>query len=211
MIEQTNTPGGPHRHPAIRKAVPADTNRLAISMAGAFADDPVLNWVIRQGEKNPEKMERLFQTCISVLCLPHEHVFTTDDRTGGALWYPPGAAAIGYLQQISLMPAMIRVAGWTGLLHLASVMNHMERWHPRERHYYLQFLGVIPEQQGAGKGHALLRPVLDICNREKCGAYLENSKETNIPFYERLGFVVTRQVFLEKDAPPLWLMWRNPR
>jgi len=41
-------------------------------------------------------------------------------------------------------------------------------------------------------------------------AYLESSKESNVPFYERHGFAVT-ETFDLPDGPRLWLMWRDPR
>jgi len=90
-------------------------------------------------------------------------------------------------------------------------MDKMERYHPKERHYYLQFIGVVPEHQGRGMGTDLMKPILDICDREKRVAYLENSKEANLAFYGRFGFVVTKKIFLGKGSPPLWLMCRSPR
>lgn len=106
---------------------------------------------------------------------------------------------------------MIPIVSWTGLLNLALVMDKMERYHPKERHYYLQFFGVVPEHQGRGTGTDLMKPILDICDREKCVAYLENSKEANLAFYGRFGFIVTKKISLGKDSPSLWLMWRSPR
>jgi hypothetical protein len=79
---------------------------------------------------------------------------------------------------------MISVVGLTGLLHLALVMDKMERYHPKERHYYLKFIGVGPKHQGSDTGTASMKPILDICDREKCVAYLENSKEVNFNFYD---------------------------
>jgi len=106
-------------------------------------------------------------------------------------------------RQLALVPKMIPIVGWTGLLRLALAMEEMKKDHPRERHYYLQFLGVVPERQGKGTGKALMKPILDICDREKYVAYLENSKETNIPFYRSFGFVVTKKIFPGTDSPPL--------
>jgi hypothetical protein len=52
-------------------------------------------------------------------------------------------------------------------------------------------------------------PVLERCDREGEPAYLESSKEQNIPFYSRHGFEVTGQLDLP-DGPSMWPMWREP-
>jgi hypothetical protein len=41
-------------------------------------------------------------------------------------------------------------------------------------------------------------------------AYLESSKEINVPLYERNGFKVTEQMTVPNGGPPIWLMWRDP-
>jgi ribosomal protein S18 acetylase RimI-like enzyme len=195
----------------IRKASHTDTDRLAVSLAKAFDDDPFINWLVRKDKKRAHGMERLFHTCISELCLRHEHVLATEDLTGGALWYPPGTSEISFARQLSLADKMIPVVGWTGLLRLVMSLDKIHRNHPKEKYYYLQFVGVAPEHRGKGTGAALLKPLLDICDNEKCGAFLENSKERNIDFYRRFGFDVTVKIFPGKGSPPLWLMWRNPK
>jgi hypothetical protein len=42
-------------------------------------------------------------------------------------------------------------------------------------------------------------------------AYLESSKGRNVPFYERHGFTVTRELKIPDGGPLLWLMWRDPQ
>jgi hypothetical protein len=54
-----------------------------------------------------------------------------------------------------------------------------------------------------------MQPVLDTCDAEGIGAYLESSKESNVPFYERHGFRVTGEIVIP-DGPTLWAMWRDP-
>jgi hypothetical protein len=65
----------------------------------------------------------------------------------------------------------------------------------------------------AGSGHRqpLLAPQLARCDRERMPAYLESSKEQNVPLYERNGFEVTEVVQLPNGGPPAWLIWREPK
>jgi len=80
----------------VRKASHTDTERLVTFLARAFDDDPIVNWIIRRNKKRNKGLELLFHTCISDLCLRHEKVLTTEDLTGGALWYPPGTSKVGF-------------------------------------------------------------------------------------------------------------------
>jgi ribosomal protein S18 acetylase RimI-like enzyme len=87
----------------------------------------------------------------------------------------------------------------------------MEKAHAEQPdHYYLAVLGTHPDQQGRGVGSALMAPVLAKCDAEGVGAYLESSKESNVPFYERHGFAVVGEVTFP-SGPTIWPMWRDPR
>lgn len=52
---------------------------------------------------------------------------------------------------------------------------------------------------------------LDRADAEHAPAYLESSKESNVPYYERFGFEVTRAIVIPGGGPTLWGMWRQPR
>lgn len=79
----------------------------------------------------------------------------------------------------------------------------------REPHYYVRDVGVLPEAQGRGLGTALLRPTLDLCDRNGLPAYLEASSARNALLYERLGFQLTAELRVA-GGPPLRLMLRPP-
>lgn len=195
--------------PSIRKATTADVNQLVPHLVRAFDNDPFINWIIRQDDKRTLGLDVFFRTCLSALSLPHGEVLTTDDCIGGALWYPPGKSKISFLQQLSLLPEIIRGTALRGVNRVIKVMNALDRIHPTDKHYYLQFVGVDPDHQGKGLGTALLRPVLDRCDQDGCGAYLENTKEANLNLYEHLGFMVVDKFYACHGAPPIWPMWRD--
>jgi ribosomal protein S18 acetylase RimI-like enzyme len=89
-------------------------------------------------------------------------------------------------------------------------LDILDKVHPSQKHYYLFFVGVDPSQRKQGLGGALLQPVLEKCDREGVGAYLENTNVANQSFYESFGFKVTGDIIVGKDAPVLKAMWRNP-
>src|SRR5829696_3815172 len=46
-------------------------------------------------------------------------------------------------------------------------------------HWYLYYLGTEPEKRGTGIGAAVMRPVLDLCDRHRLPAYAEASSPPN--------------------------------
>jgi len=91
-----------------------------------------------------------------------------------------------------------------------SAFSLAEKIHPKEPHYYLLAIGVDPDRQGHGVGSSLLAPMAERCDREHIGAYLESSKERDVPLYERFGFKVREVVELPGGGPRIWPMWRDP-
>ncbi|MFN2269270.1 MAG: GNAT family N-acetyltransferase [Anaerolineae bacterium] len=195
----------------IRRASFADSDRLVLSLVRAFDDDPLINWVLRQDGKRSWAFNLYFRTVLCAVTMPCGEVFVTDDCVGGALWVPSDKAEVGLAQQLSLLPDMIRTVRLRGVKRFMSVLDAMNKAHPHERHYHLQLLGVDPAHQRKGLGSALMQPMLARCDREACGAYLENTREENIAFYERFGFAVIGEIDLGRGAPSVWRMWRDPR
>ena len=75
------------------------------------------------------------------------------------------------------------------------------------RHPWIDALGGEADEHVLADRQSTL---LERCDREGIPAYLESSKEKNVPFYRRHGFEVTREIQLP-NGPMLWAMWRQPR
>ena len=194
----------------IRKADAGDVPRLARALARAFQDDPVFRWMVPDDGQRATTSERGFSLYLRKVYLPHDECYTTDDVVGGALWEPPGTWKLGPLAQLRLLPGMVAAMG----RHLPQVLraiSTLEAGHPGEPHYYLPFVGVEPGRQGRGIGTALMRPILERCDREGVPAYLEATTPRNRACYLRQGFEVTEEFRFPKDGPPSWRMWRKPQ
>jgi ribosomal protein S18 acetylase RimI-like enzyme len=195
---------------SVRKATRADVAVLTGVLARAFDDDPMANWFVAQDGRRQERIATMQRVSLERISLPQGEVYTTERLHGAALWAPPGKWKMGLLQQLLLVPPMARA---TGVRHIPKVLggiNAIEKRHPTRPHYYLFVLGTEPEFQGRGVGTQLMQPVLERCDREGAPAYLESSKEKNVPLYERNGFRVTEVFRVPNGGPPLWLMWREP-
>jgi hypothetical protein len=48
-----------------------------------------------------------------------------------------------------ILPGWTKAIGWRELLRTKRGVDSLEKVHPHERHYYLPFVGVTPEVQGA--------------------------------------------------------------
>jgi len=199
----------PPEDASIRLASSADANRIAESLALAFEDDPVMALLFPDTSSRGRRLTRFFRTVLLVQHLDQGACFTDADLTAAALWNLPGQWHLtpGRLLRGSL--GFVSAFG-TNLPVALRALGAVERAHPHAPHYYLAVLGTRPDRQGTGLGSSVLQPVLERCNHDGLGAYLESSKERNIPFYRRHGFEVTGEIRLP-GGPLVWPMWRDPR
>lgn len=202
----------PRPSPLVRVAGDADAAPLAGVLGRAFDDDPVWRWLLPDDASRVRRMTALFDILLRRVHLPHGATETTG-REGAAeaaaLWDPPGLWSVPLRLQAAYAVPLLRILG-TRTPATLRTLSAIEKHHPREPHWYLAVLGTDPPAQGNGLGASLLRSRLDRCDAEGLPAYLESSKEQNVPYYERFGFRVTRELPLPgQGCPPVWLMWRD--
>jgi GNAT superfamily N-acetyltransferase len=195
---------------AVRKATLEDVPRLADALARAFDGDPPMRWFLSDPDTRIARARRLFEVMLRRVHIGRDYCYTTDGVVGGALWVPPGTWKLGVVDQVALLPGMMRVFG-RGLARAQRGLTVMESGHPTTPHYYLDSLGVEPEWQGRGLGSALMWPVLQRCDIERMPAYLNAGSARSRDLYLRHGFEVTEKFELPDGGPPLWRMWREPK
>jgi GNAT superfamily N-acetyltransferase len=192
-----------------RQAAPQEQAALASTLAAAFAEDPVLGWLLPDVRVREERLRRFFTIELRHMAFARGTVSTCEGVRGAAMCMPPGAWQLPPRVALTQAPAFGRAFGRR--LPIATAFQAaMELRHERRPHWYILAVGVRPEHQGRGLGSALLSPTLARCDREGLPAYLEASSERSAALYERLGFEHVRQLRLA-GSPPLWLMLRPPR
>ncbi len=174
-------------------------------LATAFHDDPVINWICDK----PGFMQAFFKFTMPVF-IPHQLSYMEEGGRGVASWLGPDST-LKWPFTLSTVTDIFRVAGIRGVYRLLVSSIKTERYHPKKPHYYLFAIGALPEHKGQGVGSALISHILRRCDQENMPAYLENSREQNLPFYQGHGFKVQQKITFAKGAPTLWLMWREPR
>jgi GNAT superfamily N-acetyltransferase len=180
---------------------------LALVLARAFEDDPVMSWLFPAPASRVRRNEVFFRLRLRDL-LAQEEVWTTDDHAGAALWTLPDRWRTSPGEVLRWAPAMARNLGLRTPLALYGLAK-IEQLHPPEPHMYLAVLGTDPGRRGEGIGGRLMAPVLEECDSDGVAAYLESSKERNLAYYSRFGFRVTSELDLPR-GPRVWGMWRDP-
>lgn len=184
----------------VRQATTADRHDVVRVMAAAFDDDPVIRWLLPEGRP----LEPLFAAHAR---WAHAAPGATDlalvdgAPVGAAFWDPPG-----YRPSVGRQLASVPAYAWALGRHLgrgATIESLMHRARPQQEFWYLAGVGAV--RRGEGIGSALLRHRLDTMRGP---AYLESSKQENIPLYERFGFEL-RDPIRVPDGPELWPMWRK--
>jgi ribosomal protein S18 acetylase RimI-like enzyme len=129
-----------------------------------------------------------------------------DEGHAAALWFPPGIEpdSDAIMNHLDVSIPKKRLAP------LAIGMEKQTSLHPSEPHWYLPWMGVVPEAQGMGIGGALLREGLARADADRLPVYLEATTRRSAAFYMRHGFEIMATVDLP-GYPEIIAMWRPAR
>ena len=192
----------------VRLATVADLEAAADTLALAQVDYAWAEWAFPY----PDRLDRLRRSfALDVqLGFAWNSLWVTDDVAAVALWVPPadrrGPADATLVAEVQ--------AAQAGLIDVERMRVSHELTHPFQPlgpSWYLGTVGTRPDRRGEGLASALLRPVLDECDRTGTLAWLETSSDDNVRLYERLGFVeVVRLHTPDEVGLPLIVMERPP-
>jgi ribosomal protein S18 acetylase RimI-like enzyme len=185
---------------------PADSRAAVLAtLAAAFVSDPAVR-ALYPADADYDAHFPGFAEALGGRAFDAGIVDTYPAGLGAALWLPPGVEPDGAQMEAHLaatIPAERLAALAEGFAMQAAL-------HPHEPHWYLPWIGVRPEAQGAGIGSILLRQGLARADSEEMPAYLEATDPRNAMLYARHGFEVTG-IVLAPGYPQIITMWRPAR
>ena len=190
-----------------RAATTSDVQAAAVTLAGAFAADPVWGWAFPE----PAQLEVWWRFWIQGALPAGLGADDRRTRSAVAVWIPPGgyecragrrsahrAAAAGAHRRSR--------AAWCSRRSSAST-----RTTPHEiPHYYLSLLGTAPAHRGHGIGMALLADSLARIDEQHAPAYLESSNPVNLAALRGGRLRAAGRVQLPDGRTVITTMWRDP-
>jgi GNAT superfamily N-acetyltransferase len=183
--------------------------QAALVLARAFEHDAVLSQLLPERGSRVDRLRRYFELEAEGAISRGGEVWVDDDLRGAAVWRPPGGWVDPTLTQLGRLPGYL--ATFRGRFRVASrLATTLARVHPVEPHWYLPCVGVEPGAMGRGVGTAMLQPVVERCDREGFGAYLEATSAASARLFSRLGFEPREDVEVLARVS-VTLMWRPPR
>ena len=194
----------------VRLANAKDLPEAASVLADAFQDYPWTRWTI-DPDDHQHRIKQLQYAWMSSLGLPSGLIWigqNLDEIASVAVWMdtstsiPPDTTA--ELNRIT--------ASLEGSRHSASLdaEEQVRGLRPSGRHLLLGVVGTAQRFPGQGIGREVLQPGLNLANSLGVPCYLETSSESNVGFYERIGFRVSGQLRVRDSGPEIWGMVKLP-
>lgn len=190
-----------------------DLEGVAADLAAAFADDPVVDWILRDDGRREAARLALFRLLIRVSVPQRRRIERPAGGGAAAIWI-----ASEHLRRTTLADelratvGLARACGLKRLSRASRLRAAMDAHHPKARaHDYLSFLGVRPEAQGRGVGSRLLKAHLAGLDAAGRPAFLETGQPRTLSLYRSHGFEVTGEYRPDGDGPTMWSMWREPQ
>jgi len=189
----------------IRLATTDDYRRAATTYARAFADDPVIRWLVPDDDEYAA-IEQPFFGFLVRRWVAGGTLWCTDDVVAVAGWNAPGRPEVEFdRSEVELDHPQER------LDKLEALGEHMTTNTPDEAHWHLNMIGTHPDWQRQGLGAALMAEGFAIADDAGLPCYLETETVGNVAYYRHHGFEVRSEWDLPLDGPHMWGMLRPAR
>lgn len=179
----------------MKRATYSNKNMIIDILSKSFDTNQSVNYIVKQDDKRQERIRFLMDYSFEI-CHLFGEVYVSDDRKACALILYPDKKKTSF--KSVLLDAKL-VFNCIGISNIGKAMDRdskIKKLQPKERMYYLWFIGVDPEFQGSGVGSTLMKSVIEDSEKQKRPIFLETSTLKNIPWYEKFGFEIYNELEL---------------
>ena len=196
---------------AVRPITEREVPTAAGVLARAFADNPLFGFILDGRDDIESRLVHLFaDAAVAELRKPSHLVEMAGSGNAVALWREVDDWKLSPLAIVRSSPSAERAFG-TRLPRTLRVLTAIEKVHPTEPHRPLVYIGTHKNHGGKGLGGALMRSMLERCDRDGIATYLESTNPANDAWYARFGYESRGPIPLPKGAPVVTAMWRDPQ
>jgi ribosomal protein S18 acetylase RimI-like enzyme len=186
----------------------------AMALARAFMDDPLFEFIAPDADQRRRWLPVVMREAIRTAGTQSRSrvVLSESGRVVAAVVagaYPPSLLSQLRQQALSLLFPVPWVPRLLPLLRVFKYMDDWEQRHYQPPHRYVYFIGVAPEHQHRGLGRKMMNALLAEGDAEGLPVYLETVKESNVRFYQALGFRIMDACRSHPEGPEAWMMLRE--
>ncbi|MCP4762819.1 MAG: GNAT family N-acetyltransferase [archaeon] len=192
---------------------PEDLDKATKALGRAFRKDPVMCDLLKDC---PEKFEYIFATPLK-MGLKYGVVYAPSPNLEAiSVWMGPEKVNPGMWSSFfwSIYSGVLvngMKLGYKLLKKISKDSAPLEKDRKKNislPYFYLNLLGVDTEHQGKGIGSKLISTFIKNAPNE-VPFYVETETESNVRFYERLGFKVIKEIRLPSSNLPMWELKHN--
>lgn len=195
------------------KIAPLDiknTEKVTEVLFAAFEQDPLMYYFFGNEYQNLARYLMQYVCKLGDLSdLLLWGAFIEEELTGVALITPPEVDDRNKPEEMTQAEEQLAIAvGEAVIARIERYFQVKEVNKPKQPHFYLDVLGVLPKSQGQGVGKALIEKLHKISEEStpSCGVALDTENERNLDFYGRLGYSVS--TITDLDEVKVWSMFR---
>lgn len=170
-----------------------DKDRMVNILANSFADNKSINYIIKQDKKKAQRLISLMEYSFDI-CYLFGDIFLSDDKKACALIVMPDKKKTTLKSILLDAKMIISCMGFKNIKKAVKREAEIKQNHPEGLIYYLWFIGVEVSEQSKGTGSKLLEEVIQESQSKGRPVYLETSTVKNIPWYEKSGFTVYKEL-----------------
>lgn len=162
-------------------------------LANSFEENQSVNYIVKQDSKRKERIRALMDYSFEI-CYMFGAVYLSNDNKGCALVLYPDQKKFSIKSTLLDVQLLLNSIGISRAGKAMTRESAIKSNYPNQPIYYLWFLGVNNADQNKGTGSQLLREIIQDSQAQHKPIYLETSTMKNIPWYQKFGFLIYKEL-----------------